>query len=75
MRICMDCPHKCSEYNDSITSDRAYYEWHIKKEKCEKEAKEMKDYLDYATNQPMRDGEEIRDFLNNDEEGEKESAD
>lgn len=28
----------------------------------------MLDYLDYATNQPMRDGEEIRDFLESDDD-------
>ena len=30
----------------------------------------MKDYLDYATSSPMRDGEEIRDFLNDKKERE-----
>ena len=34
--ICVDCPHKCSEYENNITSDKAYYEWTVKKEKCNK---------------------------------------
>ena len=33
---CIDCPNKCYEYRNNITSDKAYYEWSIKEEKCEK---------------------------------------
>lgn len=36
--ICVDCTHKCSEYYNNATCDKAYYEWCIKQEKCEKEA-------------------------------------
>lgn len=29
-----DCPNKCSEYYNNGVSDRAYYEWSIKLDKC-----------------------------------------
>ena len=32
--ICVDCPNKCYEYENSITSDKAYYEWTHKEDKC-----------------------------------------
>ena len=35
--ICVDCPNKCCEYEYSITSDKAYYEWTYKEDKCKAE--------------------------------------
>ena len=35
--ICVDCPHKCGEFTSSMTSDKAYYEWALKEDKCRKE--------------------------------------
>ena len=35
--ICIDCTHKCYEYNTNMCSDKAYYEWCIKQKKCETE--------------------------------------
>ena len=32
---CIDCPNKCSEYKDSIISDKAYHEYLLKADKCE----------------------------------------
>ena len=32
--ICVDCPNKCYEYHNSITCDKAYYEWCLKEDKC-----------------------------------------
>lgn len=34
--ICIDCPNKCYEYENSIISNKAYYEWAYKQDKCEK---------------------------------------
>ena len=42
---------------------KSYDELHINKD-IDTRDKLMR-YLDYSTNQPMRDGEEIRDFLDN----------
>ena len=36
--ICVNCPKKCYEYESSFTSDKAYYEWTYKEDKCKKEA-------------------------------------
>lgn len=36
---CIDCPNKCHEYNNNYVSDRAYYEWSIKLDKCRTENK------------------------------------
>lgn len=38
--ICIDCPNKCYEYLDNGVSDRAYYEWCIKLDKCRVESEE-----------------------------------
>ena len=32
--ICVECEHKCSEYNANYISDKSYYEWTLKEEKC-----------------------------------------
>ena len=32
--ICVKCTHKCSEYFNNVTSDKAYYEWARKEERC-----------------------------------------
>lgn len=32
--ICIDCPDKCYEYYNNYVSDKAYYEWSIKLDKC-----------------------------------------
>lgn len=32
--ICVDCPNKCYEYENNSTSDKAYYEWAYKEDKC-----------------------------------------
>lgn len=37
---CVECTHQCYEYYNNSTSDKAYYEWSIKEEKCEKEDKQ-----------------------------------
>ena len=37
---CIDCPNKCYEYYNNGVSDRAYYEWSIKLDKCKKESEE-----------------------------------
>lgn len=39
---CITCEHKCSEYRNNYVSDRSYYEWVLKEEKCmaEREGKE-----------------------------------
>ncbi len=34
--ICIDCPNKCGEYSNNICSDKAYYEWALKAEECER---------------------------------------
>lgn len=31
---CVECDHQCSEYNNSLTSDIAYYEWTLKQDEC-----------------------------------------
>ncbi|WP_181022540.1 hypothetical protein [Lachnospira multipara] len=36
---CIDCPNKCHEYNNNYVSDKSYYEWSIKLDKCKKENK------------------------------------
>lgn len=38
--ICIDCPNKCREYYNNTVSDKAYYEWAIKEEKCKTESEE-----------------------------------
>ena len=38
--ICVDCPNKCYEYENSITSDKAYFEWTLKEDKCIVESEE-----------------------------------
>jgi len=37
--ICIDCPSRygCSEYNGNFVSDKAYYDWCYKQDKCIKE--------------------------------------
>lgn len=35
--ICVDCPNKCCEYEYNSTSDKAYYEWTYKEDKCKAE--------------------------------------
>lgn len=35
--ICIDCNHKCSEYYNNGISDKSYYEWSIKMDKCIKQ--------------------------------------
>lgn len=42
MCIYIDCPHKCYEYDERILSDKTYYEWTRKEEKCEKSKEEEK---------------------------------
>lgn len=37
---CVDCPNKCYEYYNNGVSDRAYYEWSIKLDKCKAESEE-----------------------------------
>ena len=39
---CIDCDHKCYEYLNNGTSDKAYYEWAYKEDKCEKAESEDK---------------------------------
>ena len=36
--ICVDCPNKCYEYENNSTSDKAYYEWTYKEDKCKAES-------------------------------------
>ena len=31
---CVDCKYKCEEYKNSIVSDKAYYEWGLKLDRC-----------------------------------------
>lgn len=31
---CVNCQYKCYEYENSITSDKAYNEWARKEDKC-----------------------------------------
>lgn len=31
---CTECNHKCYEYYNNSTSDKAYYEWSYKQDKC-----------------------------------------
>jgi len=40
--ICVGCDHQCSEYNDSLTSDKAYYEWTLKQDECRAEREDNK---------------------------------
>lgn len=41
MEKCINCTHKCAEYNNSITCEKNYYEWLKVKEQCdEKEENE-----------------------------------
>lgn len=37
--ICVDCPsrYRCSEYLGNFVSDKAYYDWCYKQDKCRKE--------------------------------------
>ena len=37
--ICGDCPNKCYEYENNSTSDKAYYEWAYKEDKCKTEVR------------------------------------
>ena len=37
--MCIDCPNKCSEYYNNGVSDKSYYEWSIKLDKCKTENK------------------------------------
>ncbi len=39
--ICVDCPNKCYEYENNYTSDKAYYEWTHKEDKCKIESEEI----------------------------------
>ena len=32
--ICVDCPNKCYEYEERIISDKGYWEWSHKEDKC-----------------------------------------
>jgi len=41
--ICVDCPNKCYEYENSITSDKAYFEWTHKEDKCIVESEDKND--------------------------------
>lgn len=34
---CIDCERKCYEYLNNSTSDKAYYEWTLKQDKCDAE--------------------------------------
>lgn len=38
--LCVDCPNKCYEYENNSTSDKAYYEWTYKEDKCKAETEE-----------------------------------
>lgn len=40
--ICIDCPNKCYEYKNNSTSDKSYYEWTYKEDKCKAERKNDK---------------------------------
>lgn len=35
--LCIDCSNKCYEYRNSITCNKAYYEWTYKEDKCKAE--------------------------------------
>lgn len=36
--ICVNCPNKCYEYENNSTSDKSYYEWAYKEDKCKSES-------------------------------------
>lgn len=42
--ICIDCEHKCPEYRSNYISDRSYYEWVLKADKCEAEKQKVRMY-------------------------------
>lgn len=37
---CVECDHQCYEYFNNGACDKAYYEWTLKQDKCDKEEKE-----------------------------------
>jgi len=39
----IDCPNKCYEYYNNCVSERAYYEWSVKLDKCKAESEEEND--------------------------------
>ena len=41
--ICVECDHKCYEYYNNVTSDKAYYEWGYKQDKCLQAESEVQD--------------------------------
>ena len=40
---CIECDHKCYEYYNNSTSDKAYYEWTYKQDKCSQAESEESD--------------------------------
>ena len=39
--ICADCLNKCYEYENNIISDKAYFEWTLKEDKCKAKIKQQ----------------------------------
>jgi len=35
--LCTDCKNKCSEYLSNGISDKSYYEWTLRADKCEQD--------------------------------------
>ena len=60
---CGDCPFLCNDAHASGCGAP------FPIDHCEEFQKAMRNYEKYATSSPMRDGEEIRDFLDNIQNG------
>lgn len=41
---CVECDHKCQEYLNNIVSDKAYFEWSLKLDKCKQDRAESEEY-------------------------------